>query len=134
MIQGYFLSVLFLLLSSLLYYQNRYRLELSFLLRFTEKLKRDRRVLYLFFSLGLLTSLVLFFFPISPGPFILGDLIPFLLVLYNTLYFFIDIKRQEKNENQLYVSAQKEKRRIFLARLSLIVALLHFVFPSLVLL
>ena len=133
MIQGYFLSLIYLVLSSLIYFQSKYRLELAFMLRFTDALERDRRYLYSFSGLGLLTFLILLFFPVSPGPAILGDLVPSLVVLYNTLYFFIMIKRKEKSERAEYLDRKRSERRTALGWISVTVALLHFIFPSFVL-
>ena len=135
MIQGYFLSIFYLVLSALIYYQSKYRMELSFMLRFMNLLEKNRRFYILFISCGFLTFLILFFFPIYPGPMILGDLIPSLMVLYNTLYFLVMIKRKEKNEKaENYLDMKSLSRKLFLARLSIIVAIVHFFLPSFVLL
>ncbi len=134
MIQGYFLSLFYLIVSALIYYQSRYRLELSFMLRFTDNLEKNRKLFYAFISLGLVTVFILLFFPISPGPMILGDLIPALMVLYNTLYILVMIKRKENNGSPDCLDMKKGERKIALARLSAAVAVLHFLLPSFVLL
>ncbi len=103
------------------------------MLRFMDELERNRRFLNLFFLTGCLTSLLLLFFPSYPGPMILGDLIPSLVVLYNTLYFYITIRRREKDGRTEYLDASRAGRRIVLARISLLTALLHFLLPSFVL-
>ncbi len=133
MIQGYFLSLFYLIFSAMIYFQGKYRIELSFMLRFTDELGKDRKKLYLFSSLGLLTFLILLFFPQSPGPVILGDLIPSLVVLYNTIYFFIMIKRKEKSGQSEYLDTKRGKRKIILGYISLSTAVLHFLLPSFVL-
>lgn len=133
MIQGYFLSVFYLIFSAMIYFQGKYRIELSFMLRFTDELEKDRKKLYLFSSLGLLTFLILIFFPQSPGPVILGDLIPSLVVLYNTIYFFMMIKRKEKSGRGEYLDTKRGERKIILGYISLSAAVLHFLLPSLVL-
>ncbi len=135
MIQGYFLSVFFLLLTSLMYYQTKYRMELSFMLRFMDYLESDRRCLVVYLISGLFITSVLLFLPISPGPRWLGDLIPALIVFYNTLYFFVMIKRKEKKESNLdWLDKRKGEKKILLARLSLAVGVIHFLLPSFVLL
>ncbi len=135
MIQGYFLSVFFLLLNSLMYYQNKYRIELSFMLRFMDWLEQDRRGLVVYLISGLFITLVLFLLPISPGPIVLGDLIPALVVFYNTLYFFVTIKRKEKNDRNLdWLDKRKGEKKLLLARISLSVGVIHFLLPSFVLL
>lgn len=135
MIQGYFLSVFFLLLNSLMYYQTKYRMELSFMLRFMDWLERERRGLVIYLIFGLFITAVLLILPISPGPMVLGDLIPAIVVFYNTLYFFIMIKRKEKKETSLDMfDKRKGEKKILLARLSLAVGVIHFLLPSFVLL
>ncbi len=133
MIQGYFLSVFYLIFSAMIYFQGKYRIELSFMLRFTDELEKDRKKLYVFSSLGLLTFLILIFFPQSPGPVILGDLIPALIVLYNTIYFFVMIKRKEKSGRGEYLDTKRGERKIILGYISLSAAVLHFLLPSFVL-
>ncbi len=133
MIQGYFLSVFYLILSAAIYFQGKYRIELSFMLRFTDELEKDRKKLFIFSALGLLTFLILIFFPQSPGPVILGDLIPALVVLYNTIYFFMMIKRKEKSVRGEYLDTKRGERKIILGYISLSLAVLHFLFPSFVL-
>lgn len=118
----------------MVYYQSKYRLELSFMLRFTESLEKNRKLSLIFFILGLVTTLMLLFFPVSPGPLILGDLVPAIAVLYNTLYFYITIRRKVKNGGPDYIDMKKGERKIMLARITSSVALLHFLFPSFVLL
>lgn len=135
MIQGYFLSVFFLLLTSLMYYQTKYRMQLSFMLRFMDWLEQDRRGLISYLISGLFITAVLLLLPISPGPIILGDLIPALVVFYNTLYFFVTIKRREKRESNLdWLDKRKGEKKLLLARLSLSVGVIHFLLPSFVLL
>lgn len=133
MIQGYFLSLFYLIFSSLIYFQGKYRIELSFMLRFTDELEKDRKKLYGFSLLGLLTFLILLFFPQNPGPVILGDLIPSLVVLYNTIYFFMMIKRKEKSGRSDYLDTKRGERKIILGYISFSVAVLHFLLPSFVL-
>lgn len=133
MIQGYFLSLVFLVLYSLMFYQTRYRMELSFMLRFTSALESSSKLFYLFTALGFLTFLLLIFFPVSPGPMILGDILPAIVILYDTLYFFVDIKRKEKNEKIVdYLDKRRLEMKLFLARLNIVIAAFHFLLPSFV--
>lgn len=134
MIQGYILSILFLLICSLMFLQNKYRLQLSFVLRFSSLLISNKVALRVFTGTGVLIFLVLMFFPISPGPMILGDLIPSLMVFYETLYFFIVYGREDTKKEREYINFSKEGRKVTLGWISIIVAIIHFVFPSFVLL
>lgn len=133
MIQGYFLSLFYLIMTSLICYQSKYRLELSFMLRFTDNLEKNKKLFVAFISMGFVTTAILLFFPESPGPRILGDLIPALMVFYNTLYILVMIKRKEKNASPDCLDMRKGERKIALARLSAAVAVLHFLLPSFVL-
>lgn len=134
MIQGYLLSIFYLIFAALLLLQNKYRLQLSFFLKFSSYLKENRRYLNYFSLLGLFITLILVFFPISPGPMVLGDLIPALFILYETLYFFFTYGRDESESGKDYLDMKKEGRRINLGWCSLIIAVIHFIFPSFVLL
>lgn len=133
MIQGYFLSLVFLVLSSLMFYQTRYRMELSFMLRFISALENKKKLFYTFSASGLVIFLLLLFFPVSPGPMFLGDILPALVILYDTLYFFIDIKRKENNKNAVdYLDKKRLETKLFLARVNITIAVLHFLLPSFV--
>lgn len=133
MIQGYFLSLIFLVLSSLMFYQSNYRMELSFMLRFLTALENSRRIFYLFSASGAVIFLILILFPVSPGPMFLGDALPAFVILYDTLYFFVDIKRKEKNEKAVdYLDKKRLEMKLFLARLNITVAVIHFLLPSFV--
>ena len=141
MIQGYILSVLYLSLSSLMFLQTKYRLQLSFVLRFSSFLVSNKNALNIFSLIGAMIFIILLFFPISPGPRILGDLIPALMVLYETLYFFIvpltttqKRGREDIKKDREYINFSKEGRKVTLGWISMIVAIVHFAFPSFVLL
>ena len=134
MIQGYILSILFLLICSLMFLQNKYRLQLSFVLRFSSLLISNKVALRVFTGTGVLIFLVLMFFPISPGPMILVDLIASLMFFYETLYFFIVYGREDTKKEREYINFSKEGRKVTLGWISIIVAIIHFVFPSFVLL
>ncbi|MGN1164566.1 MAG: hypothetical protein ACI4S4_07180 [Candidatus Ornithospirochaeta sp.] len=134
MIQSYVLSIVYLVLSALMFIQNRYRLMLSPVLRFSTFLMEKRRALNIFTLIGLLLALTLLFFPLSPGPMFLGDLIPSLMILYESLYFMVVYGKSEKDRSKDYLDMKKEGRRQTLGWISILVAVLHFVFPAFVLL
>lgn len=134
MIQGYVLSILFLVLSGLMFLQNKYRIQLSVFLRFSNILRERKKVLWGFFASGMVLFLVLFFFPLSPGPMVLGDLIPSLMILYDSIYFLVVYSKDENEMRKAYLDVKKEGRRVVLGWVNIILALVHFVFPSFVLL
>ncbi|MCI7606079.1 MAG: hypothetical protein MSS69_04920 [Spirochaetales bacterium] len=134
MIQGYFLSILYLIISSLMFLQNKYRLQLSFVLRFSSYLISNKKALNIFTLSGAVVFLIVLFFPITPGPMILGDLVPALMILYETLYFYIVYGMEDTKKEREYINFSKEGRKVALGWISLIIATVHFVFPSFVLL
>ena len=117
-----------------MFLQNKYRLQLSFVLRFSSFLISNKKALNIFTIAGAVIVIILVFFPISPGPKVLGDLIPALMILYETLYFYIVYGKEEIKKEREYINFSKEGRKVMLGWLSLIIALVHFVFPSFVLL
>lgn len=134
MIQGYFLSIVFLVLSSLMFLENKYRLKFSLILRLSSFLKSNKKALYLFTAFGFFTFSLLLILPISPGPMILGDLIPSLMILYETLYFLVVYSKSEGKSEREYIDFSKEGRKVTLGWISLIIAAVHFAFPGFVLL
>ena len=72
--------------------------------------------------------------PLSPGPMVLGDLIPLLMITYDSLYFLIVFSRDEGESRKDYLDIGKESRKVFLGYLNIAVAVLHFIFPTFVLL
>lgn len=134
MIQCYILSILYLLLSALLFLQNRYRVQLSFFLRLSSFLRENRKALGIFVASGFLLVFVLALLPLSPGPMVLGDLIPLLMITYDSLYFLIVFSRDEGESRKDYLDIGKESRKVFLGYLNIAVAVLHFIFPTFVLL
>lgn len=134
MIQGYFLSILYLIISSLMFLQNKYRLQLSFVLRFSSYLISNKKALNIFTLSGAVVFLIVLFFPITPGPMILGDLVPALMIFYETLYFYIVYGMEDTKKEREYINFSKEGRKVALGWISLIIATVHFVFPSFVLL
>lgn len=134
MIQGYFLSILYLIISSLMFLQNKYRLQLSFVLRFSSYLISNKKALNIFTLSGAVVFLIVLFFPITPGPMILGDLVPALMILYETLYFYIVYGMEDTKKEREYINFSKEGRKVALGWISLIIATVHFFFPSFVLL
>ena len=95
MIQLYLLSVAYLVFSSLLILVDSYRRKLSFMIKVKSRLREDSKRLNIYFAAGLMISLLNLFLPMSPGPAIIGDLVPSLSVLF--MAFFFRLLYSEKN-------------------------------------
>lgn len=133
MIQGYFLSIAYLAVSALLLLVDYYRQNLSIMLRLRSLLEENGRALRIFFMCGIAIGLSLLFFPISPGPIVLGDLIPAVAVFISDLYIMFIYSDRSKDRSHFYYEGSFVHRKqigfIFIA-----VAVFHFLFPSLILL
>lgn len=134
MIQGYIAACVFLVTSSLFFLQNKYRLQLSFLLRFYTLIRTNRRANNVYVSIGYVTVLLLLLFPIAPGPRVLGDFVPALVILYDTLYFHITFIRRKKEGEKDYLDLRKESRRVIIGWTGIAVAAVHFLLPAFILL
>lgn len=131
MIQLYPLSLLVIVFSALLSFVEVYRTELSFLLRFKIALRRNERLRTALSLVVLILSLLMLLFPLYPGPMILGDLLPSITMIYASLF----IRRIDDSVADMDVDGRKEgsvhfKRGVFFS----LVFLLHFLFPSFIIL
>ncbi|MBQ0071011.1 MAG: hypothetical protein KBS81_04025 [Spirochaetales bacterium] len=134
MIQGYLAACVFLVMSSLFFLQNKYRLQLSFLLRFYTLIRTSHKANRIYVAIGYVTTALLLLFPIAPGPRVLGDFIPALFTLYDTLYFHITFIRRKKEGEKDYLDLKKESRRVVIGWSGIAVAAVHFLLPSFILL
>ncbi len=130
MMQFYFLSIAYIVFSSFVILPERLKRQLSFLILFRAKLREEKKARRMYFLIGFLIGLGTLFFPVSPGPRIIGDFIPSFTVLFLSLMilFIYSDKREEA-----YVESLRTERFERIGKASLIVALMHFLFPFLVL-
>lgn len=133
MLQIYFLSLAYIVLSSLLLLLDYYREPLAFLLKFRAMLRDSKRAQYFYFISGIAISVLALFFPIAPGPMILGDLLPAITVLLQAFYFLIAYSEKNRDRGLVFNGASLEERKRNAGYASLVIALLHFIFPSFVL-
>ena len=133
MIQFYLLAVAYLVFSALLILVDSYRRRLSFMLKAKARIREDMKRLNLYFVAGIAISLLLLFLPIPPGPIVAGDLLPALYILF--IAFLLRILYSERNrERSDAFLAGKKSRMKKIGIITLAVALIHFLFPSIVLL
>ena len=140
MIQVYLLCIAYLLLGTAFLLSDTYGLTfpLLFFLRYAFRTHASlRRILIL---AGLLITLALAFFPMDPGPWLLGDLVPMLNVFSLTLWFLyqslrgIGVKQEEQQTVLDATGLYMERNKRNVGFLTMGIAIIHFIAPQLVLL
>ena len=131
MIQLYLLSIAFMVLSSLILLPENWKRQLSFLILFRSRLSEDGRARRAYFLSGFAIGMAHLFFPMPPGPMMAGDLIPSATVLF--LAFLIFFVYSEKRD-EAYFESLRAGRLERIGKVSLVIAFIHFLVPSLVLL
>lgn len=139
--QIYLLSILYLLVGAAFLLSDMYggRFALLLSLRYAFRTKKGFQKWIII--LGFVLSLALGFFPMAPGPRLLGDLIPMANILLLTFwYLFHALKYSDEDEplqekSVLETTGQYfEKNKRNFGFITCIVALLHFLVPMSVLL
>ncbi len=132
-LQFYILSITYLIFSSLLLLVDSYRRGLSFMLKAKSKLKDDEKKRNELFLGGILIALGKLFFPIAPGPIIIGDLLPAAAVLAESfsVRMFYKSSEAEGTASPIVQNKKKSKRLGFIF---LSIAVIHFLFPRFVML
>ena len=132
-LQFYILSITYLIFSSLLLLVDSYRRGLSFMLKAKSKLKDDEKKRNELFLGGILIALGKLFFPIAPGPIIIGDLLPAAAVLAESFSVRMFYKSSEAEETASPIVQNKKKSKR-LGFIFLSIAVIHFLFPRFVML
>lgn len=132
-LQFYILSITYLIFSSLLLLVDSYRRGLSFMLKAKSKLKDDEKKRNELFLGGILIALGKLFFPIAPGPIIIGDLLPAAAVLAESFSVRVFYKSSEA-EGTASPIVQNKKKSKRLGFIFLSIAVIHFLFPRFVML
>ena len=126
MIQFYLLSVVFLVLSAGLLLVDRYGTSFLYLINLKTFYNSKKAVKITFISLGLLIALAVIFFPVSPGPIILGDILPAANIVLVLIYLLRNFSKAES------IADFNNGKRNALGFITLGVALIHFLFPWIV--
>jgi len=126
MVQFYLLSVVYLALAAGLLLVDKYGTTFFFLINLKTFYTSKKAVRVVLLSLGLLIALGIVFFPISPGPVVLGDILPASNIVIVLIYFL-----RNKGATEGVVDFNNRKRNA-LGFATLGVALIHFLFPQLV--
>ncbi len=126
MVQFYLLSIVYLVISAGLLLVDKYGTELLFLINLKTFYNSKKTIQFVYITIGFLTAVGLVLFPIEPGPMVIGDLLPAANIVVVLIYL---IKNFGKAED--VVEFNNEKRNA-LGFITLGVALVHFVFPWIV--
>ena len=126
--QVYFVSVVYLVLASCLLLVDKYGPSMLFLINLQSFYRSRKQYPVIFIILGVVVAASLVLFPMEPGPMVLGDFIPAFTTLVVVFYFL----KAYKSRTDAVVSFNDAKRNA-LGYVSLGVAALHFLFPSIVL-
>ena len=140
MIQVYLLCIAYLLLGSAFLLSDTYGLTFPLLLSLRYAFRTNASLRRILIIGGLLITLSLAFFPMDPGPWLLGDLVPMLNVFSLTLWFLYQALRgigMKQEEQQTVLDAtglymERNKRNV--GFLTMGIAIIHFIAPQLVLL
>lgn len=125
MIQFYLLSVLYLVLASGLLLVDKYGSRLLFLINIKNFYIAKKRTQIICLVIGVVILLGVVFFPVEPGPMVLGDLLPALNLAVVLFYF---LRKVGKTDTVVF---NNEKRNA-LGFITLGVALIHLLFPGIV--
>lgn len=126
--QVYFVSVVYLVLASCLLLVDKYGSSMLFLINLQSFYRSRKQYPVIFMSLGVIVAAALVLVPMDPGPMVLGDFIPALTTLVVVFYFL-----KLYNARTDAVVSFNDSKRNALGYVSLGVAALHFLFPSIVL-
>ena len=139
--QIYFLSIVYLLVGAAFLLSDMYGGRFSLLLSLRYVFRTKKGFQKVMIILGFALSLALGFFPMAPGPRLLGDLIPMANTILLTLWYLFHALRYTDEDEPLEEKSvlestgqyfEKNKRNFGL--ITGLVALLHFLVPMSVLL
>lgn len=125
MIQFYLLSVLYLVLASGLLLVDKYGSRIFFLINLKTFYNSKKSTQIICLVVGALILLGVIFFPVNPGPMVLGDLLPAVNLAIVLFYFLRKVGKTD------IVDYNNEKRNA-LGFITLGVALIHLLFPGIV--
>lgn len=95
-----------------------------FLLPLKQALSENKKFRVWFFFAGIVITFFLFLFPILPGPKFLGDFIPAITTFFSSFYFLTFDNGKVK---EVIKTDDKDK---FIGYAVFIIALVHFIYPS----
>ncbi len=134
MAQVYLLEELYLFLSAMMLLGDQYGAQLPILLSLRYAFRRVAWVRHLFFWGGFSLGIISLFVPYAPGPRLLGDLVVTLTLFPLCAWYAFLTRSQNHGEGGGALANHIEKHKKGWGIAVLGVALIHFLFPMLVLL
>ena len=125
MIQFYLFSVLYLVLASGLLLVDKYGSRLLFLINIKNFYIAKKKTQIICLVIGAVILLGVVFFPVEPGPMVLGDLLPALNLAVVLLYF---LRKVGKPDTVVFNNGKRNA----LGFITLGVALVHLLVPGVV--
>ena len=123
----FFLTSLYMLTGSAILLFNKHRAFLSFIMDLRFSILNYRAVNTVVVLLGVILALLNIFYPLSPGPSILGDLVPAIISLVLAIYYYI-LSKDNADIEQIYKTGEK------LGYIILFFSIIHIIYPSCILL
>lgn len=123
MIQFYLLSVVYLVLSAGLLLVDRFGASLLVLINLKTFYSSKKAIPIIWISVGLAIAAAVVFFPVAPGPIVLGDMLPAATIVLVVLYLMSRVGKPERAEDY------NNGKRNALGYFALGVSLIHFLFP-----
>jgi hypothetical protein len=131
MMQLWLITLLYLTYTGLIFLAPSLGIYNPTLLRIRDYLFNHEKYIILIMIIGYALTILTLFFPISPGPIFLGDLLVSTFLFFSAINFtFILVKK----ELSIVIDENIITRHRNYAIIIFIVALLHFVFPAWVIL
>jgi len=131
MMQVWFITILYLVYTGLIFITQEFGVKIPILLNMREYLFNNRRIFILVMFLGYILTFLNCFVPTIPGPIVLGDLFPTIALLYSSVWYNVYLF---KNKGPIIIEQTKRKYYLRIAIIIFNIAILHFLFPSWVLL
>ena len=131
-LQVYLLTLVYLLIGSSILLSQRYSSRFILLLDLQNVYSKNRKMklILAIIGMGLLAGET--FFPIPPGPVFLGDLVEIINLFCLSFYYFYCYFQSEESV-PIAEYGNKAKAKMFFGWEVFVVVILHFLFPSIVL-
>ncbi len=130
MMQFWFITIIFLIYTSLLLLTPQYGVLFPILLNMREFLLNKKIWLIIVTISAYFLTFVNCFFPNIPGPFLLGDLFVTISLLISSIWYTMLLIDKDKNN---ILTQERKRLYVKFALLNLVIALLHFILPNWVL-
>lgn len=148
MLQGYVLTIAYLAFGAGLLLVDYYGGRLLLLVRARHSLRNNRSTQIFLLIGGMFTVIIKLFFPVPPGPILIGDFFPSIIALVLTIYYLYQMVTAKRNheqpepqgnggfEQEVLAKTGKliETNKRNLGFVVLAFAVLHFLIPQFVLL